>query len=109
MMNQMANFKYTEGEGYQAVELPYDGEELSMVVFLPASGKFQTFESALTPERLTEIVSGMSSVSVDLSMPKFKTDYDLGMKAVLSEMGMPTAFSDSADFSGMNGTGGLVI
>jgi len=43
MMRQTESFGYTEGEGYQAVELQYDGNELSMVILLPEVGHFQAF------------------------------------------------------------------
>lgn len=51
MMEQTAQFGYAEGEGYQAVELPYDGDELSMVILLPEAGRFPEFESALDADR----------------------------------------------------------
>ena len=47
MMKQTESFGYAEGEDYQAVELPYDVNELSMVILLPESGEFSTFESSL--------------------------------------------------------------
>ena len=43
MMKQTNFFGYAKGNGYQTVELPYDGDELSMVILLPASGNFRGF------------------------------------------------------------------
>jgi serpin B len=51
----------------------------------------------------------MTEQNVILSLPKFQYDSSFSLKPALSSMGMPLAFSDNADFSGMTGTKGLVI
>ncbi len=109
MMRQTASFGYATGDGYQVVELPYEGHQLSMVVLLPAAGRFDEFEAQLDGARVESTVSGISSRRLDLSMPKFTFTLDLGLKAVLGALGMPIAFSDLADFSGMNGARDLLI
>jgi serpin B len=105
MMKQTESFGYTEGEGYQAVELLYDGDELSMVILLPASGNFEAFEEGLQAEDVSDIISDLQPAEVALTMPKFEFDSDFSLKDTLTAMGMPIAFSGAADFSGM--TGGL--
>jgi len=109
MMRQTESFGYTDGEGYQAVELLYDGDELSMVVLLPASGNLQAFEEGLEAEKVSDIISGLQPAQVALTMPKFEFDSDFSLKDTLTEMGMPAAFSGAADFSGMTGTADLCI
>jgi len=109
MMSQEERFKYAEGDGYQAVELPYDGEELSMVILLPESGQFETFEAALTAERVDEIIENLDYRQVDLTMPKFEFDSEFSLLEALSALGMPLAFSGGADFSGMTGNRDLFI
>jgi serpin B len=103
MMKQMESLGYAEGEGYQAVELLYDGEELSMVILLPASGNFQAFEESLQFQQISDIISGLQPKDVALTMPKFEFDSAFSLKDTLAEMGMPIAFSGDADFSGMTG------
>ena len=109
MMRQSEKFNYTEGPGYQAVELPYDGQELSMVIFLPVGGNFSVFERELTAQRANDIIANLESRQVNLAMPRFTFETSLGLKKTLSDMGMPVAFTDAADFSGMTGTKGLTI
>ena len=109
MMRQTESFGYTSGDGYQAVELQYDGGELSMVILLPDSGEYDSFESQLTAEKTNEIISGLQYKQVALTMPKFEFESEFMMKDTLSAMGMPVAFSPSADFSGMTGVKGLYI
>jgi serpin B len=109
MMRQMESFGYAEGDGYQAVELPYDGSELSMVILLPASGQFETFESALDAAQVEGIIGSLENREVSLTMPKFEFDSSFSLREALSALGMPIAFSDAADFSGMTGNRDLFI
>jgi serpin B len=110
MMKQTEPFNYTEGERYQAVELPYDGNELSMVIFLPEDGQFQAFEEGLQSQQVSDIVSGLQPTNIALTMPKFEFDSEFSLKDTLPKMGMSDAFSPSdADFSGMTGNRELFI
>jgi len=109
MMKQAESFGYTEGEGYQAVELSYDGGELSMVILLPASGNFEAFEEGLQAQQVSDIISGLQPTAVALMMPRFEFDSEFSLKDTLAEMGMPIAFSGGADFSGMTGNPELFI
>jgi serpin B len=109
MMRQTELFDYAEGEGYQAVELPYDGWELSMVVLLPASGNFQAFEQGLQSQQVSDIISALQLSIVNLTMPKFEFHSAFSLGDTLPEMGMPVAFSGDADFSGMDGNRDLCI
>ena len=109
MMSQKETFGYGEGEGYQAVELLYDGQELSMVILLPASGQFEAFEAALDAAQVDGIIGSIEHRQVDLTMPRFEFDSSFSLQAALAAMGMPLAFSEMADFSGMTGNRDLFI
>ena len=109
MMKQTESFGYTEGEGYQAVELLYDGGELSMVILLPEAGNFETFEEGLQAQQACDIISGLQPTEVALTMPQFEFDSEFSLKDTLAGMGMPIAFSGGADFSGMTGNRDLSI
>lgn len=107
MMHGSFEVPYGQGADYAAVELPYDGSELSMVLVLP--NDLAAFEASLTGARLDEIVGNLSGHMVDTTMPTFEFDSKFGLVKPLADLGMGIAFSDSADFSGINGQGGLVI
>jgi len=117
MMHKTKSFAYTEGKDYQAVELPYDGQELSMVILLPQSGQFTTFEKSLDAGKVAGIIQGLDSRQVELTMPKYEFTSDFSLKKALSAMGMPVAFipptgtcsDESANFSGMDGNCDLSI
>jgi serpin B len=109
MMKQTESFSYTEGEGYQAVELLYDGDELSMVIFLPEAGQFESFAEGLQAQQVDAIINDLQDTRVTLTMPRFEFDSEFSLKDTLAGMGMPIAFSGDADFSGMTGNQELSI
>lgn len=109
LTGEKASFKYAETEGVQVLEMPYKGGKLSMLVILPSSGTFDAVEQALSPEQLKTWRDQMHPQRVDVFFPKFKFETKYGLNGTLAEMGMPTAFSMQADFSGMDGTRNLSI
>ena len=109
MMKQTESFSYTEGEGYQAVELLYDGDEISMVILLPEAGQFEAFAEGLQAQQVDAIINDLQDTRVTLTMPRFEFDSEFSLKDTLAGMGMPIAFSGDADFSGMTGNQELSI
>lgn len=97
-------FKYVETDDLQAIELPYDGSELSMLILLPKDS-LESVERTLNYERIKNIREKLENYPVEVYMPKFKLEREYLLNSTLIKMGMPSAFSDSfADFSGMDGT-----
>lgn len=110
IMYQDAYFNYSEGDGWQAVEMPYVGNTSSMVVILPEIERFGEIEQNLDSAMLDEIIGGMESKIVDVYFPKFEFVRDFGLSRTLSDMGMPSAFIyGRADFSGIDGPRMLFI
>jgi serpin B len=109
MMKQTESFGYAEGANYEAVELPYSGQELSMVILLPKAGEFETFENSLDADLVKTIIGELKTSQVSLTMPKFEYESSFGLKQALSTLGMGVAFTPDADFSGMNGDHNLLI
>jgi serpin B len=89
-------------DGYQTVELPYQDEELSMVIIIPDTGRFFEIEQGLDAEMLDQVVGALAPGHLDITMPKFGYEFDFSMKDTLIRMGMPDAFDmGRADFSGI--------
>ncbi len=86
-------------EELEAVELPYDGNELSMLVIMPAAGTYKTFESSLTGGKVLDILAGLKSEDIKLSLPKLKVEADFSLREPLEALGMKKAFTDGADFA----------
>ena len=102
MMRESRRWQYAETDGAQAVELPYIGEEASMLVILPPEGEFETYEREFDGEALWEIVEALDAREGSVRLPRFEFKTSLQLGAVLERMGMKDAFDPhEADFSGM--------
>ncbi len=101
---------YAEGSDWAAVELPYAGNALSMVLVLPAKGRLDAFEASLTGDRLSEITGGLFTHQVEIdATPASSSSSKLDLVARLEELGMVDAFTDAADFSGIDGSRNLYV
>ena len=104
MMRTTARFGYAKGEGYQAVDLPYDGTELSMTILLPDAGHFREFEESVDAALVSRVLGDVQGKLVALTIPKFEFESQFRLAETLKTMGMPNAFDDKlSDFSSMNG------
>jgi serpin B len=107
--DEKSSFNYADLDGLQALEMKYTGEKLSMLVLLPDGDSTSSIEKAITPQKLSEWRGKLKEQRVDVFFPKFKLDTKYYLKDNLSKMGMPTAFSPAADFSGIDGQTDLSI
>lgn len=111
LMFQKSEFKYGQADTLQMLELPYKGDDLSMLVLLPkAKDGLAELEKQLTADNLTAWQTKMRKREVEVSLPKFKMTSQFGLAGTLKAMGMPDAFDvNKADFSGMTGNKDLFI
>ncbi len=95
--------RYADFDGYTAVELPYVGDSMSMLVLVPHAGSFTSFEAGLVPDLLDSATAALAPKAVALTLPKFEHTVTLPIKRILSELGMHDAFDPMvADLSGIN-------
>ena len=109
MMQQSKPLGYAEGYDYQVVELPYEGGQFSMVIWLPGIEQFDIFAEKLDAGLIKASLEGLSTQQVKLTLPKFGYNFGFSLKESLAELGMVRAFTGEADFSGMNGKHDLLI
>lgn len=95
------------GTGYQAAELPYDGNKLAMAIIVPDS--LADFEASLTSDSLAAVLQSITEADVVLTLPKFTFSAALDLSSALGALGMTDAFGPSADFSAMDGQRDLQI
>lgn len=102
MMWQESRFLYAEDQFLQMVQLPYGNKAFSMMVLLPKEGTLTDIVSVARESNYWHgLKSAMREAVVDLSLPKFKTEYSKKLNDVLTNMGMEIAFTDGADFTGI--------
>jgi serpin B len=99
---------YASSGGAQAIALSYAGG-LSMIVVVPDAGTFSALESSLDAQRLGSILGGMKPRWVDLQLPKFQFRTASPLREALGKLGMPIAFTDAADFSGISPVEKLIL
>lgn len=92
-MNATESFDYAATPGYQAIRLPYAGGHLAMTLLLPAAGRPLVWPATAPSFR---------DQAVDLALPKFAFSWGQDLAGVLRDLGMPTAFGDGADFTGIS-------
>ena len=103
-------FNYRQGDGFQAIELPYENTDLSMLIIVPDEGRFADFETSFSAVQLATLMDEMQSTEVVLKMPSFSFDSDFDLADNLQAMGMSDAFNPgAADFSGMDGARDIYI
>jgi serpin B len=102
LMHLYEPLRHASGDGWQAIELPYAGRELSMIVVVPDKGRFGEIEAGLSASRLDEIAAELSGTPIDLRFPKFEFRTQAGLLPALVALGLDDAVDPSrADFSGM--------
>jgi serpin B len=101
MHHEAVTLPYAQGDGWQAVELAYQGGALAMDVLLPAAGGLASFQRGLDPDRLAAVLGALRPTMLGLALPKFTFDSTHQLNQTLEALGMPTAFTDAADFSGL--------
>jgi serpin B len=107
-----AIYRYGETGTLQVLAMPYEsdsGKQLSMLVLLPKGDDLATAEQSLDATKLSELRQNLTSRRVMVYFPKFTLETKYSLPRTLSAMGMPTAFTGAADFSGMDGRKDLFI
>lgn len=110
-MHQTEHFRYGESDGFQALELPYKRNELSIIIFLPKKADgLADFEKALTAKVLAKTLADIHRENVSVALPKFEFTAEFKLGKALQALGMIDAFNGRlADFSGMTGRKDLFI
>lgn len=99
-MRQYAELRYAAAGGWQAVELPYAGTDLAMLVLVPPAGTDPV--GALDPAALAGTVSALSPRYVDLALPRFDLAGRLDLVPTMRQLGVLAAFTPAADFAGIS-------
>ncbi len=103
MMHNDTVAPYATGDGWQAIELEYQGGTAAMDIIEPDEGRFDEVESSLDHQTVSAILGSLQPTSVSLALPKFKFEKAFGLADQLKSLGMTDAFDpNNANFTGMS-------
>jgi serpin B len=103
-MHRSEHFNYHQDEQLQALEIPYSGEDFSMLLLLPREGiALQDIEKEMDANAFAQLITEMQHTEVDVFIPKYEAETKLDLEQTLIAMGMRKPFNREADFSGMTG------
>jgi serpin B len=110
-MNGKSGYKYYEDESIKALDLPYNRNQASLIIFLPRGiDDINKLEEKLDYQYFDAVTSAMMFQEVSVSIPKFKLEAKVNLEEKLSDMGMTDAFTPFvSDFSAMSPAADLYI
>ncbi len=101
MTDTIELFYYTD-ELLNAVEIPYEDGEASMIILLPKDASIN-LSASLNNQYFNKLLKNLKKEKVDLHIPKFKLESEYELSKYLKDMGLVSLFNSSADFSGITG------
>ncbi|SFD02638.1 serpin family protein [Spirosoma endophyticum] len=110
MMRLENIFRQAFRSTYTAIELPYGSDKYAMTVLLPSQNTtIDALINSLGSTDWAQLQKDMTPGEIDFGLPKFTLSYEIKLNNALSALGMPTAFTDRADFTKINAKGGLTL
>ena len=111
MMHKLDTLNYLSNDTFSAIELAYGEGNFNMMVMLPNDDKtVADIISQMDKDNWEEWQNAFNTTtSVDIILPKFKIEYEITLNKILKAMGMQQAFTNMADFSGINENKDLFI
>ena len=100
-----STYGYISGDNETGFVKPYEGG-YSFVALLPDEGiTIEDYINSLSGDEIQNMISSRQHDEVFITVPQFTAEFDIELNQALDNMGMPTAFTDAADFTNMATTG----
>lgn len=110
MMGNKGSYKFVEHQGFQMIQIPYQGLEYAMYVILPPEGSdIDRLLSKVDEGMLMSAMDMLQHQEVRLFLPRFRVETSMLLNKSLQNMGIRTAFTSAADFSGIAEMGSLAL
>ncbi|KAJ7995355.1 hypothetical protein DPEC_G00243710 [Dallia pectoralis] len=102
MMYQMGDFNYEENSLYQVLEMPYEGEDMSMLIVLPRQEVPRAdLEPYITAPSLEKWANNLKRQKVKVYLPRFRVEQTVALTQTLKALGIKRIFTGDADLSAM--------
>jgi len=99
-MQAEGEYRHSQDDKLQVVQLNYEKAQLSMYVLLPKQRDgLKDLEQRLTGDRLREIQRNLQNRKVQIQLPRFSTRSPQDLTKALSKMGLSNLFTSQADLS----------
>jgi len=110
-MSQKGSFNYFVNEIFSSIGLAYGSGNFSMHILVPNNGKnVDDIVESLDNESWSNLLEGYTETEdVNIFIPRFKFEYEKSLNDELKELGMAIAFTNAADYTGINKNGNLLI
>uniref|UniRef100_A0A224XFJ9 Putative Protease inhibitor n=1 Tax=Megacormus gertschi TaxID=1843536 RepID=A0A224XFJ9_9SCOR len=109
-MHAKLPFLYDYANRYRALQIPYNGNDTSMLVLLPfEKDGLDKLQKTITYDTILELLDSLQETEVTVSLPKFRIEYSRKMRNDLENIGFRGLFSPDADFSGISGRQSLCV
>lgn len=111
MMYQQGEFYYGEfsdgsneaGGIYQVLEIPYEGDEISMMLVLSRQEvPLATLEPLLKPQLIEEWANSVKKQKVEVYLPRFTVEQEIDLKDILKALGVTEIFIKDANLTAMS-------
>ena len=101
MRNQELEGRYLLADTFAAVEIPYQGGDLAMLLIVPDQGNLAAVEASMTGERLDQLVARLEPGLVDVTVPRWDFETNIDLAKELAKLGLEAPFTAAADFGGI--------
>ena len=99
MSNKGTKLRHGYNEGTRILEIPYGNGQFSMIILLPMEdNNISSLISELNADKLNQWISQADTLTTELVLPKFKTEFKLELNNALIAMGMELPFTGDANF-----------
>lgn len=95
----------------QIIELPYDGDDISMLIVLPSDIRgISSIEQLINTELMEKWIMSFVNTTVKVSIPRFILSQHFELKKTLNKLGISDVFEAGvADLSGLSSVESLYV
>ncbi|XP_042901041.1 intracellular coagulation inhibitor 2 isoform X1 [Parasteatoda tepidariorum] len=103
-------FLFAYSGTYKAIQLPYKGDEISMLILLPSDlNGLNKLENEVSSDFILNLMTKMYKQNVNVALPKFRLEYSKSMPKNFQNLGVTEIFVPGANFDGITDSRGIFV